>query len=245
MPLPVRNLLPRCAAVALACAALALPHAPLAEAPPAAPAVPPRTLHVTGEGRVTVTPDVAVLLTGLEATGPDLGRVTKDAAAAMRRILAALAEAGVPEKDVQTTQHDVRVERPWRSGKPGPITGYTVSDQVRVTVRDLARLAPAIDKVTAAGANSLQALTFEKGDPGPERARALAVAYGVARAKAEALARAAGVTLGDVLQLGETTQVPVPRPMMAMALREEAAATPVAAGEVEIAATVDVTYALR
>lgn len=235
---------------ALACALLALPRAPLAQATPAPvppPAHAPRTLHVTGEGHVNVTPDVAVLVAGVETTGPDLGRVTRDAAARMKKVLATLSEAGVQEKDVQTTEHDVQVERPWQSGKPGPITGYTVSDQVRITVRDLAKLGAAIDRMTAAGANTLRALSFQKDDPAPERARALAAAYGVARAKAEALAKAAGVTLGDVLQLGEATQAPPfpVRPMMAMARASASAETPVAAGEVEISATVDVLYAIR
>lgn len=230
----------------LACAALA--PAPAARAQTAAPTLPgPRTVHVTGEGRVTVSPDVAVVFTGVESTGADLSRVTKDAAARMRKVLSALEEAGISQKDVQTTSHDVRVERPWQNGKPGPITGYTVNDQVRVTVRELARLGPAIDKVTAAGANSIQSLTFQKDDPAPERARALAAAYGVARAKAEALARAAGVTLGEVLQLDESTQG-APRPVERFAMARAVAAgpeTPIASGELEITASVEVTYAIR
>jgi uncharacterized protein YggE len=235
----------RALALPLACTLLALPLAPRAEAP-AAPALALRTLHVTGDGRVTVTPDVAVLVAGVETTQPDLSRATKEVATRMKRILSALADAGVAEKDVQTTEHQVQVERPWQNGKPGPITGYTVSDEVRITVRDLPRLGQAIDKLTAAGANALHSLSFRKDDPGPERARALAAAYAVARAKAEALARAAGVALGEVLQLGETTQAP-PMPIRPMAaMRAEAAdTTPIAAGEVEITASVDVTYALR
>jgi uncharacterized protein YggE len=231
----------------LAAAALALSPAARAQAA-AAPALPAlRTIHVTGEGHVTVSPDVAVVFTGAESTGPDLARVTKDAAARMRKVLSALEEAGIPQKDVQTTSHDVRVERPWQNGKPGPITGYTVSDQVRVTVRELARLGPAIDKVTAAGANSIQSLSFQKDDPAPERARALAAAYGVARAKAEALARAAGVTLGEVLQLDEAMQG-APRPVERFAMARAVAGgpeTPIATGELEITASVEVTYAIR
>jgi uncharacterized protein YggE len=226
------------AAVAVAASA----GAARAEPPPPAP----RTLHVTGEARVTASPDVAVLHVGVETPGTDLSRTTREAAMAMKKVLAALADAGVAPKDVQTTLHDVRVERPWQNGKPGPITGYTVIDQVRVTVRDLARLGPTIDRVTAAGANALHALTFKKDDLSAERARALAAAYGMARAKAEALARAADVTLGEPLQLGEASQqqtLPVP---MAMARAQVAGPeTPISGGELEISATVDVTYAIR
>jgi len=237
---------------ALACAALYSPSATRAQTqqPQPAPLLPgsPRVLRVSGEGTVRVRPDVAVLVAGVEATGPDLARVNRDAAARMRKVIAALAEAGIAEKDVQTTRHDVQVERQWKDGRPGPITGYTVNDEVRVTVRNLERLGPAIDRVTAAGANALRGLTFQKDDPNPERARALAAAYAAARAKAEALAKAAGVTLGDVLQLGESTQMPpIPMPVdMRMSMAEaKDAGVPVSTGELEITATVEVVYAIR
>lgn len=234
---------------ALACAALssALPVAAQPPQPQPPPPGSPRVLRVSGEGSVRVAPDVAVLVAGVEATGPDLARVTKDASARMRKILAALEEAGVAAKDVQTTRHDVQVERPWTKDRPGHITGYTVNDEVRVTVRNLERLGPAIDRVTAAGANALRGLTFQKDDPNPERARALAAAYAAARAKAEALARAAGVTLGDVLQLGESGQMaPIPMGNVRMMSAEaKDAGLPVSTGELEITATVDVVYAIR
>lgn len=236
---------------ALACAAILSPLQALAQTPAVQPPPPgsPRVLRITGEGTVRARPDIAVLVAGVDATGPDLGRVTREAAARMRKILDALTEAGIAEKDVQTTRHDVQIERPWKDGRPGPISGYTVSDEVRVTVRNLERLGPAIDRVTAAGANSFRSLAFEKDDPTPEKARALAAAYGSARAKAEALARAAGVTIGEILQVAESS-VSGPIPMMhsvemRAASKSRDAGTPVSAGELEFTATVDVVYAIR
>jgi uncharacterized protein YggE len=206
----------------------------------------PRALRVTGVGRVSVRPDVAVLQAGVESTGPDLGRVTRDSAAQMRKVMSALTGAGIAEKDIQTTRHDVAVEREWKNGRPGPITGYTVSEEARVTVRDLSRLGPLLERVAAAGANAVRSLSFQKEDPTPERARALAAAYAAAGTKAEALARAAGVTLGEVLWVSEAAQTePLPGRALMVARAAPEEGTPVSAGEVEIAATVDVTYALR
>src|SRR5439155_4289449 len=98
-------------------AALAFPLAarPQVAAWPGAPAAPspaplpggPRFIRVTGEGRVSVRPDVAVLVAGVESTGKDLALVTKDAAAQMRRVMAALTQLEIAEKDIQTTRHDV------------------------------------------------------------------------------------------------------------------------------------------
>jgi uncharacterized protein YggE len=226
---------------------LTFPLAAMAQAPAPAPPAPaaPRVIRVSGDSRVNVRPDVAVLFTGVESTGKDLARVTKDAAGQMRRVLAAIRESGVPEKDVRTTRHDVQVERPWDKGRPGPITGYTISDEVRVTVRDLAKLGPLIERVTAAGSNSIRSLSFEKDDPTAERAQALAQAYASARAKAEALARAAGVALGEVISLSETVQGPVVPVFRGARLAAEADGAAVSAGEVEIAGSVEVTFAIR
>lgn len=204
-----------------------------------------RTIQVSGEGRVSVRPDVAVVFAGVTATGKDLGKATADATAAMRRMLDAIAKAGIPANDVQTTRHDVSVDRPWTDKGPGPVTGYTVVDEVRLTVRDLAKIGLVIERVLAAGSNTLRSLSFEKDDPTPEQARALAAAYASARAKAEALARAAGVTLGEVVTMsagGQVRPYPMMRNTMAM---EKAEGAPVSPGEVEVAASVDVTFAIR
>jgi uncharacterized protein YggE len=204
-----------------------------------------RTIHVNGEGQVSIRPDVAVVFAGVTATGKDLAKVTAEANAGMRRMLDAIGKGGVPAKDVQTTRHEVSVDRPWTDKGPGPVTGYTVIDEVRLTIRDLARLGPVIDRVLAAGSNTLRSLSFEKEDSSPEQARALAAAYASARAKADALARAAGVTLGDVVTMSAGGQAR-PYPMMRSAMvMEKSDGAPVSPGEVEVGATVDVTFAIR
>ncbi|WP_242336809.1 MULTISPECIES: SIMPL domain-containing protein [Anaeromyxobacter] len=205
-----------------------------------------RTLRVTGEGRVRVRPDVAVVLAGIEATGKTLAPTVADAAAKMRRMIDALAKAGVAEKDVQTTRHDVQVERPWVDGKPRDITGYTVVDEVRVTVRDLAKLGQILERVVAAGSNSLRGLTFERDDPAPQRQEALANAVAVARAKAEAMAKAAGVSLGAVVAIEEgAAERPIPLAKYRTQAMVATDGAPVTPGELEIDASVSVTYAIR
>jgi uncharacterized protein len=221
-----------------------------APAPPAPAPLPPRSIRVSGDAHVSVRPDVAIVNAGVTATGKDLSRVNADAAAQMRKVLETLGRAGVAEKDVQTTRHDVAIERPWDDhGRPGPITGYTVSDEVRITVRDVAKLGVVLERVLAAGSNTLRGLAFEKDDPTPERGRALALAIAAARSKAEAAAKAAGVTLGEVLWVDETGGGATPPPpypvMMARADARKEAAAPVSPGEVEIQAAVQVTFAIR
>lgn len=229
-------------------AVLLLPSAASAQAAAAGVASgppPARTIQVSGEGRVSVRPDVAIVFAGVTATGKDLAKTTADANAGMRRMLDAVGKAGVPSKDVQTTRHDVSVDRPWTDKGPGPVTGYTVIDEVRIVVRDLPKLGGVIDRVLAAGSNTLRSLSFEKDDPTAEQARALAAAFASARAKADALARAAGVVLGEVITMSAGGQVrPYPMMRSAMAM-EKSDGAPVSPGEVEVAASVDVTFTIR
>lgn len=234
-------------AVPLALAAPAAAEAPaLPPTPaPAAPACAARELRVVGDGRLAVRPDVAVVNAGVETTGPEVAKVTAEASARMRRILQALAQVGVAEKDVQTTRHDLQVNRSWNDGQPGPITGYTAADEVRVKVRDLSKLGAVLERVVSAGSNALHGISFEQDDPAPSRRAALALAVAEARAKAEAIAKAAGVQLGELRAVEEGGGAPGPRPMMVAQGRLAAAGAPVAPGEVEVTAQVTATFAIR
>ncbi len=213
---------------------------------PAAPVRPPRTVAVSGEGRVAVAPDAATFSVGVDALGKSVAAATAEATSRMRSVLDVLSRAGVAPKDVRTTRYDVAIERPWANGKPGPVTGYRVSTSAEVKVRDLGRLGSVLEQVTAAGSNQVGALRMERLDPKPAQLEALALAYANAREKAKALAVAAGAELGEPLQVSEGGAAPRPMPMMvAKAAMADAAPVPVAEGELEYAARVEVVFALR
>jgi uncharacterized protein YggE len=217
----------------------------LASEPTPSQLPPPRTIQVTGEGRVSAAPDVAVLSIGVDAVAKTLSQATADANERMRRVLQAMEKNGVAPRDVRTTRYDVSIERPWKDGKPGPITSYTVSTAAEATVRELGRLGAIIDAATAAGSNAVGGLRMEKDDSTAERARALAAAYAAARGKAEAIAKAAGVSLGDLLSVAESAgRIPVP--LAAGVMKAEAATgAPVAQGELRFEASVSATFAIR
>jgi uncharacterized protein YggE len=213
-------------------------------APASPPPAEPRTIRVGGQGRASVAPDVAVLTLGIEAIGKRLSPARAEADTRMREILAAVKAAGVRPEDVQTVRYDVQVERSWKDGQPGPVTGYRVSNLARVKVRDLARVGEVVDRAAAAGANAVQGLAFEREDAAAEEGRALAAATRAARAKAEALARAAGVALGKLLSVAESVQASPPIPMRMESLAR-AAGAPVEAGEIEVRAAVELVFAME
>jgi uncharacterized protein len=248
---PMRPIAPLLAFLALATAALATAGPATAEPPPAPPPPHPPalagTIQVTGEGRVSSAPDVAVISIGVDAVAKTLSQATADANERMRRVLQAMEKNGVAPRDVRTTRYDVSIERPWKEGRPGPITSYTVSTAAEATVRDLGRLGTILDAATAAGSNAVGGLRMEKNDPTADRARALAAAYASARAKAEAIAKAAGVSLGDLVSVAESSAERIPVPLLAAGVMraEAASAAPVAQGELRFEASVSAVFAIR
>jgi hypothetical protein len=244
---------PILAAVVLALASFgggALAQDASLRAPPPAPGMPhrpPRSIAVSGEGRVSVAPDSASFTVGVEHTAKTVGAATAEVNARMKAVLDAVAQAGVPAKDVRTVRYDVTIDRPWKDGKQQPIAGYRVSTAADVKVRDLARLGKVLDAVTAAGSNQLQSLRMEKLDPRPQQQEALALAYAAAREKARAIAVAAGVELGEFLSVSEGGSSPRPMvmPMMARSMAADSAPAPVAEGELEYGARVEAVFGVK
>src|SRR5262249_3393839 len=150
--------------------------------------------------------------------------------------------AGIPDNKIQTSNFSVSPQyAPYRPENPEPqrITGYQVSNQVTVTVDDLAKLGSAIDALVKSGANQLGGISFAIGDPKPLAEPAGKNAVADATAKAKTLAASAGVMLGQVLSIQEGSGYTPPMPMVAYRLAAaEAAPTPIASGEQNISITV-------
>jgi uncharacterized protein len=238
----------RAVAMALMLLVAAAPAVMCQERPPIPPPRPPAppAISVTGSGTASGRPDTAEITTGVITQAPTAGKALAQNNAVTEKVLKATRALGIAEKDVQTSSINVVPQR--RQGRqesyPPDITGYEVSNQLRVKVRDLAILGRLLDELVAQGANNLGGVQFSVAEPAPllDQARAKAVAD--ARRKAEVYATTAGVKLGRVLSIRESTAI-LPRPegfqMRAMA----ASAVPVAPGEQEFQASVDITYAIE
>jgi hypothetical protein len=206
------------------------------------------SIVVSGTGRVAVEPDTADLRLGVLVVRSTIEEARTEAAATMAAVLAAAADAGVERRDMRTTLLSVQPRYDYRDGKPPALTGYELSNIVEVIVRDLARLGDVIDGTLAAGATSMDGLTFRVADPAPAEREARLRAMAEARARADALAEAAGLTIVGVADIVEGPAGRPPTPFAAKAERMMLAAdasTPVEAGALEVAVTVTVTYRAR
>lgn len=206
------------------------------------------TITVIGEGRATAKPDVAMAMVGVETIGKTLAEANDRNNAKMEGLVKTLKASGIADKDIQTTNYSVVPERKYnRDTGPGEITSFRVSNQVRVKFRDLKKIGATLDQLVKDGANTVQSIAFEADDPTPIRARASAAAVSAARVKAEEIAKAGGVKLGEVVQISEVIGGE-PRPMAMMAAPMAARApgsVPVEQGELEFTAHLQVVYAIR
>jgi uncharacterized protein YggE len=205
-----------------------------------------RTITVSGTGRVTTVPDVADVRLGVAVTRPTVAEARGVAAETATRILAALTGAGVERADIRSASLVVQPEYDYQDGVQR-LRGQSVSHQFAVTVRDLDKLGRIVDDGLAAGATTLDGVDFRTADPAPAHAEARVAAFRDARARAEALAAEASVTLGRVLAIAEAEPVGIPRPMAFGTTRlmaAEAAPTPVEVGEDEVVVAVSVVFAI-
>lgn len=204
-----------------------------------------RTITVSGTGRVVVAPDLAEVRLGVSVTRPTVAAARAAAAENAARILDAVTAAGVARADVRTASLQVQPEYDYVE-RGQRLRGQTVSHQYLVTVRSLDALGRVIDDALAAGATTLDGVSFRSVDPSVAEAAARVAAVADARTRAEALATEAGVAVGEVVAIVEGGGA-VPRPIggrvraMAMA---EAAPTPVEAGTDEVVIAITATFAI-
>ncbi len=205
-------------------------------------------INVQGEGRADIAPDMAILT--LTVMREDkTARGTLDAnTAAMAEVLATMRKQGIAERDLQTSgfaiQPRVHYPRP-RSGEseqPPQIIGYIVQNTLTVRIHDVDLVGELLDLSVSLGVNQGGQLSWSNQDPSAalEEARKLAVQDAARRA--QTLASAAGVELGDLLELSEQTYRPGPVPVARAQLARAAEAVPLAAGENSYRVTVSASY---
>ena len=190
------------------------------------------TIVVNGVGSIRVVPDEAGLSFGVESRGATAKAALTANGNAMRDVIAALREARAGDI---TTQY-VSV---WPVSEEGSaISGYSA---VSATI-GIARAGDLVDAATAAGANDVSGPELSRSDADRVFRQALAAAVANARSRADALAKAAGRSLGAITRISEGGETPVP---YASAASAADTGTPIVPGKQETSATVSVTFELR
>lgn len=206
-------------------------------------------IWVTGQGEAMAIPDIAELRLGVEARADTVAEAQTQASEAMDKVMQALKDNGVAEKDIQTQRFSIYPVTRWiREKDEEEIIGYRVTNTVLAKIRAVDKAGIIIDAVAEAGGDltRIQGISFSVDDPTPYYEEARAKAVEDAKNKAAQLAELAGVTLGKPTYISEGA---IYRPELPRLFEEAggmapAPETPVSPGELEITVNVQIVYAI-
>jgi uncharacterized protein len=198
------------------------------------------TVTVNGTGSVTAVPDQASFSFTVQTKAATAAAALSRNGTQTRAVIAAVEGAGVGAADVQTSQVSLD---PVMSSDGTSIVAFTASDTIAVTNLAVAKAGAVVDAAVGAGATNVYGPSLAVSAQDALYAKALKAAVAQARSKAQALADAAGQTLGSVVSIVEGGGSP-PVPFAAKSAGD-VASTPIEPGTQEIDATVTVTFALQ
>jgi uncharacterized protein len=198
-------------------------------------------ITVTGSGTAHAVPDVADWSFGVQSDAGTAKDALAQAADATRKIVDALRNAGVAKEDLRTEQVSLY---PRTSNDGLSVIGYSASSSVHATIRDLGKAGSVVDTAVKAGANQVYGPSLRVSDNRAQYRAAVDAAMDDARARAEALAARAGVTLGGPIAIVESG-VSYPGPVYDRAMAGGAeSAVPIEPGVEQISAALTVTFAI-
>ncbi|EFO31858.1 26 kDa periplasmic immunogenic protein [Roseibium sp. TrichSKD4] len=205
-------------------------------------------ITISGEGKISVAPDMAVITTQVVSPGDTAPEALSANSKAMKAVIDEIKSAGIEAKDIKTSGFSIypRYDHSKRAQNKAPkIVGYDVRNGVTVNVRDLDRLGDLLSTVVESGANQIGGISFQVSDPESKMDEARKKAVENARKKAEIYAEAAGSRLGEVLQISENgSYTPAPRGLRMEAMAMAADSVPVEAGENTLQASVTIKWEL-
>ncbi|MDO9222669.1 MAG: SIMPL domain-containing protein [Caulobacter sp.] len=204
------------------------------------------TLDLTAYGETRVRPDMATISLGVVAEAPTAAEALRLNAVKMNQVIAALKKAGIADRDLQTSGLGLSPQYVYAENLPPKLTGYQVSNQVTITVRDLTRLGQTVDASVNAGATNVGGIAFGLRDSAAAETAARIEATKGLRAKADLYATAMGYRVARLVTLSEGGgySPPSPVPMLAMARMDKAESTPVEAGEVRVRIDINARFEL-
>ena len=233
--------------------------------PPAAYGSDGTGIWVSGEGTISVAPDLALLDFGVETRSANVSEANSQASMAMDAVIEALKARGVKNEDIQTSRFSIyprydyiEEEKDGIRSNREVLVGYRVRNSGTVKLRDLDTVGELIDEVVTAGGDNVRinGINFTLEDPKPKMVELREMAVADAKAKAEHLAELSDVTLGRLIYISEGAAAPSVRDFTRESLRESlglgfgyAASAPLAApsisgGEVTLSLSVQAGFAI-
>lgn len=199
-------------------------------------------LRVEGEGKVSVAPDMATIVLGVESRSTSAAEAVAENARLMNQTINALIEAGINESQMQTSRFSLTTmpqDEPLSADAREEPPVFLATNQVTVRLDNPEDVGGVLDAAVSAGSNNIQEVKFDLKDPTPQNDEAMTLAIKDAQRKAQVAASAAGLELGRILEMtvGYSYVMEASR-----SYSYAMAATPIQPGEMEVSASVNLVY---
>lgn len=198
-----------------------------------------------GQGSASAAPDEAEISFGVTKNANTVATAQEQTNSAVQNILENLKNLGVNEKDIKTTNYSVNPNYDFSSGQR--ITGYNVSQNINLKLKDIKKTNDAIDAITAGGANLVGQIQFGFSDGAKEKLEETARKEAVenAKQKAQSIAKTAGIRLGKIINVQESSNDfprPIPLDVGRGSAEIPAEKTEIPTGESAINISITLTY---
>lgn len=205
------------------------------------------SIQVNGQGKIKVKPDMAVVNLGVKTEDKDAKKAQEENASKMDKVVKALQGLGIDSDDMKTQNYSIypRYQYIEKTGE-NQLDRYEVNNTIAVTVRDISTVGKVIDTAVNEGVNLSNSIQFTTSKESAYYRQALEEAVKSAKGKADTIAKAIGVTIGNPKTVveqsygGETIRYESVQNTAKLMAADTA--TPIQSGELEITATVNVTY---
>jgi hypothetical protein len=191
------------------------------------------TLNISAAGEVKVPPDSATLTVGVETDAASAGAAARANAERMSELMATIRNMGIAERDVQTARLSLNPQYVYEANQPPRLTGYQASNQITVTLVELANLPRLVDAVAARGATNVGEISFTLANPVAAENSARLVAIKALQDKAALYAQATGLRVNRLVNLAEGVELQSTAPMT-MAAKRAPAQTPISPGRIVV-----------
>ncbi len=208
----------------------------------------PQEITISGEGKVFVKPDVALVSLGVKTEEKKSVDAVNKNNEKMNAIIKVAKDLGVDEKDIKTSAYNLYPVYDYpTTGRV--FKGYSLDQQISVKIRNFDKISDILDKATSEGANTVGDLQFTVDDLEKARADTREKAIEQAKEKALVLAGQAGLKIVKLINISEGYQ-PSIQPIYGMGgsrntLEKVNIAPDIQPGQSEINTTVYLTYRVR
>ncbi|MEK7566084.1 MAG: SIMPL domain-containing protein [Patescibacteria group bacterium] len=211
---------------------------------------PSRTINVSAEGKVTVSPDVAKFSFSVVNEGSDPAKIANDNNVKINKAIDFIKSQGIDAKDIKTISYSLDPNYVYdEKTRRQYLSGYKLTQSVQVKVRDLNKVAVVLAGLPELGINQIGSISFEVDDQEKFLKEARDKAFDKVKTKAQEMTGKNGVSLGRIINLSEYQNGPIPyygaEKSIGMGGGVASVAPSIQPGTQEITVNVNITYEIK